>query len=234
MTKCSMRRLAGRSLCGAREALPASLAPHRRVLFSSRRGGVLAFAILLPLLLTRCASLPPVPASLPAEQEAFWSALQSLCGRAYEGRILYSAGNPADTAFANQRQVMHVRECSDSEIRIPFHVGEDRSRTWVITRTQTGLRLKHDHRHEDGQPDSITMYGGDTRDRGERSRQVFPADAHTISLNPIYATNVWTIEVRPGEAFVYQLERVGTERRFAVQFDLTREVAAPPPPWGAG
>ena len=45
---------------------------------------------------------------------------------------------------------MHVRECSEDAIRIPFHVGEDRSRTWVVTRTANGLRLKHDHRHEDG------------------------------------------------------------------------------------
>jgi hypothetical protein len=200
--------------------------------YSSRRG-TLAAALLIPFVAARCASLAAVPTPLPPEQEAFWRALQSLCGRAYEGQILYSAGNPADTAFANQRQVMHVRECSASEIRIPFHVGADRSRTWVVTRTMTGLRLKHDHRHEDGQPDSITMYGGDTRDPGSRTRQVFPADAHTISLNPIYATNVWTVDVRPGEAFVYQLERVGTERRFAVRFDLAREVAAPPPPWGA-
>lgn len=231
MTKYRMRHLPGRSLRGAREALTASPAPRRRV--SSRRGGALVFAALLPLVAARCATLGGAPPLLPPEQEAFWSALQSLCGRAYEGRVLYSAGNPADTAFANQRQVMHVRQCSPAEIRIPFHVGDDRSRTWVVTRTMAGLRLKHDHRHEDGQPDSITMYGGDTRDRGERARQVFPADAHTISLNPLYRTNVWTIDLRPGETFTYELQRVGTDRRFAVQFDLSREVAAPPPPWGA-
>ena len=49
-----------------------------------------------------------------------------------------------------QRLVMHVRDCSADEVRIPFWVGEDHSRTWVVTRTETGLRLKHDHRHEDG------------------------------------------------------------------------------------
>ena len=30
---------------------------------------------------------------------------------------------------------MHVRDCSERELRIPFHVGDDRSRTWVVTRT---------------------------------------------------------------------------------------------------
>jgi hypothetical protein len=54
---------------------------------------------------------------------------------------------------------------------------EDRSRTWVITRTATGLRLKHDYRHTDGTPDALTMYGGDTVGPGTAQRQSFPADA---------------------------------------------------------
>jgi hypothetical protein len=226
-----VRRRAGRRLCGAERGWQLEPREHRRG--SDQAGGGLFLAILLSVAFTACATVQRTTPPLPAEQEAFWSSLQALCGRAYEGRVLYSAGNPADTAFASQRQVMHVRECSATEIRIPFHVGDDRSRTWVLTRTATGLRLKHDHRHEDGQPDSITMYGGDTRDRGDRARQVFPADAHTISLNPVYSTNVWTIDLRPGQTFTYELQRVGTIRRFAAQFDLTREVAVPPAPWGA-
>jgi hypothetical protein len=43
---------------------------------------------------------------------------------------------------------------------------------------------------------------------------------------------VWTVEVHPGEAFVYALRREGTDRRFRMRFDLTRPVAAPPAPWG--
>jgi hypothetical protein len=58
---------------------------------------------------------------------------------------------------------MHVRTCSENALRIPFHVGDDHSRTWVITRTENGLRLKHDHRHEDGSEDAVTQYGGDSR-----------------------------------------------------------------------
>ena len=198
-----------------------------------RAGRRLLLVVVLSLAVAACATVQSAPPRLPPEQEAFWSSLQTLCGRAYEGRVLYSAGAPGDTGMATQRLVMHVRECLPTEIRIPFHVGDDRSRTWVVTRTATGLRLKHDHRHEDGQPDSITWYGGDTRDPGDRARQVFPADAHTISLNPVFRTNVWTIDLRPGQTFTYELQRVGTERRFAAQFDLTREVARPPDPWGA-
>jgi hypothetical protein len=49
---------------------------------------------------------------------------------------------------------------------------------------------------------------------------------------PAAVTNVWTMEVIPGERFAYALRREGTDRRFRVEFDLTRPVAPPPAPWG--
>ena len=168
------------------------------------------------------ASTPPVE---------FWSALTALCGKAYGGRVAESV--PPDTVMSRQALVMHVRECSADTIRIPFHVGENRSRTWVITRTASGLRLKHDHRHEDGAPDSVTQYGGDTRDAGTPTKQEFHADSLTASLIPAARTNVWTIEVEPGRLFVYALRREGSDRRFRAEFDLTTTVEMPPAPWGA-
>lgn len=164
------------------------------------------------------------------EQNLFWNSLRTLCGNAYEGALVEGSA-PADSALARTQLVMHVRECANDEIRIPFHAGEDRSRTWVLTRTENGLRLKHDHRHEDGAPDSITQYGGDTRGRGVATRQEFYADAHTAALIPAAATNVWTIELVPGRRFSYALRREGTTRRFRVDFDLAQAVATPPPPW---
>lgn len=182
-----------------------------------------------------CAALLGCRASVPnqppdTEQDAFWVSLRSLCGQAYEGTVVQ--GSPADTSFIGKTLVMHVRECSEAEVRVPFHVGEDRSRTWILTRTTDGLRLKHDHRHEDGSEDEITQYGGDTRGPGTASVQEFYADAHTAELIPAAATNVWTVEVLPGERFAYALRREGTDRRFRVEFDLARPVAPPPPPWG--
>lgn len=166
-----------------------------------------------------------------APQATFWAAITDLCGQAFEGEVVDS--NPPDTAFAGRTMIMHVRECDEDTIRIPFHVGEDRSRTWVLTRTADGLRLKHDHRHEDGSEDEVTQYGGDTPDAGTATRQEFAADAHTAELIPAAATNVWTIEIEPGERFVYALRREGTDRRFRAEFDLTGAVDPPPPPWGA-
>lgn len=167
--------------------------------------------------------------SLP--RDAFWAAVRQLCGNAYGGSVAESV--PPDTMMSRSLLVMHVRECSDDTIRIPFHVGENRSRTWVLTRTETGLRLKHDHRHEDGSEDSVTQYGGDTREEGSAARQEFHADSLTALLIPAARTNVWTIELATGGRFVYALRREGTERRFRAEFDLARPVAAPPPPWGA-
>ena len=179
------------------------------------------------------ADSPPAgrAAALPAPQEAFWAALQAECGRAYPGRL--AAGAPGDSAFARAELVMHVRACSADTVRIPFHAGDDRSRTWVLTRTAGGLRLKHDHRHEDGSEDAITQYGGDTRDAGSATRQSFHADSLTAALIPAARTNVWTFELVPGERAAYALRRTGTDRHFRVEFDLARPIDAPPAPWGA-
>ena len=181
---------------------------------------------LLALLLCGCATTPA-----DRDDAVFWSALQSLCGKAYEGRMTEGT-EPSDAALGQARLVMHVRSCSDTEIRIPFHVGENRSRTWVITRLPAGFRLKHDHRHEDGTPDRVTQYGGDTRDEGEgHATREFFADEHTAALVPAARTNIWTIAVDPGTAFTYALRREESGRRFRVDFDLTKRVPPPPPPW---
>ena len=165
------------------------------------------------------------------EQAGFWNALQSMCGQAFAGTL--TENDPPSSDFDGKELIMHVRECSDDEIRVPFFVGDDRSRTWVFTPTASGLRLKHDHRHEDGSEDEVTQYGGDTAEVGSATRQAFPADAFTAELVPAAANNTWTVELIPGELFAYQLRREGTERRFRVEFDLSRPVDTPPPPWGA-
>ncbi|WP_081420248.1 hypothetical protein [Pseudoxanthomonas sp. Root630] len=183
----------------------------------------------------------PLPPYVTEPYAQFFSSLQPLCGKAYAGRIV--ANQPASTTpdpFEGKALVMHVRGCDDPtrEIRIPFHVGDDHSRTWVLTRTGTGLRLKHDHRHEDGSPDAVTMYGGDTAAPGSTQRQAFPVDAESIAMFEreglsASVTNTWAMELVPGKTFVYELSRPNG-RLFRVEFDLTAPVEQPPAPWGAG
>lgn len=186
-------------------------------------------AALLGLAACATAERPRTP------QDAFFERLLGLCGKSFEGRIA-SPPVEADAAFAGQRLVMHVRDCSPEEMRIPFHVGSDRSRTWVVTRTGTGITLKHDHRHRDGAPDKLTQYGGDTGHPGSAQRQEFPADEQSRALFvandiPASTANIWALEVEPGRLFAYELRRPG--RFFRVEFDAGRPVPPPPPAWGA-
>lgn len=177
---------------------------------------------------------------VPADE--FLAAIARHCGEAFAGRIVANEPAPAadapPDAFEGKDLVMHVRGCSDreAELRIPFHVGDDHSRTWVLTRTDTGLRLKHDHRLPDGSDDPVTMYGGDTANVGTAQRQEFPVDAESIEMFEreglsASVTNTWAMEIEPGQRFLYELSRPGG-RTFQVEFDLTKTVAAPPTPWG--
>ena len=203
-------------------------------------------AAIATLSLGACASTGG-PAPLPAAQEAFWQALSSHCGNAYAGAL--ASSDERDAAFAGRAMVAHWAECSDSRVAVAFHVEDpsvpgnwDRSRTWVITRTSEGLRLKHDHRHADGEEDAVTLYGGDTLSTGTARVQDFPVDAFSIAMFEregldASLTNVWRVEVdgegEPGARFAYQLTRRNDPTRlFRVEFDLTREIAPPPSAWG--
>ena len=195
----------------------------------------------------------PVADAAPAAREsagepadAFMAALATHCGQAFAGRIVANEpASPGPDAFEGQALVMHVRGCDDPtrQLLVPFHVGDDHSRTWVITRTDAGLRLKHDHRHEDGSPDEQTMYGGETASAGTAVRQEFPVDQDSIELfgrtgADVSTTNTWAMEIEPGRRFLYELSRPEgglnpRGRMFQVEFDLTTPVATPPAPWGS-
>lgn len=207
------------------------------------RTAAVVAALLAPVLaLTACAAPgsggPAVAASAKTDpQGAFMATLASHCGKAYAGRLVSS--DAADADMAGAEMVVHFRECSPGRMAIPFHIRSadgtwDRSRTWLITRTDAGLRLKHDHRHADGSHDAVTMYGGDTATPGSAGAQDFPVDQESIAMfraggMTASLTNVWRVEATP-EAYTYQLSREG--RLFRVAFDLTRPVTPPPAPWG--
>lgn len=187
--------------------------------------------------LSGCATAPSTAPSATLPVDRFYADLKALCGQAFAGRVRTDVpASTGDNPFAGKALVMHVRGCGDQELRVPFHVGDDRSRTWVITRTGPGLRLKHDHRHEDGSDDAVTMYGGDTASLGTAQRQEFPVDEFSKAMFmreglEASVTNTWAMELRPGQQFVYELSRPGG-RLFQVEFDLTTPVPAPPAPWG--
>lgn len=158
----------------------------------------------------------------------FWNQLKSLQGKTFEGQLQNA---PANDDFAGKRLIMHVLYSDNEKILIPFNVGENRSRTWIFTRKDGRIELKHDHRHEDGTSDEVTMYGGTSTNDGKPDMQVFPADEQTAQMLPHAYSNVWWVTV-DSTSYTYNLRRMGTERFFSVSFDLTKELEKPEPSWG--
>ena len=179
------------------------------------------------------AAARPAPlVSIPSHDD-FFDNIAAHCGKAYEGKV--SVDNVAGpSSFAGKKLVMHVRRCNERELQVPFHVGDDASRTWIITKTGSGLSLKHDHRHKDGSDDKSTMYGGHTLDAGFANAQSFPADQYSKELFvsqgiPQSMGNTWQMYIYPKQ-FTYRLVREG--REFRVDFDLTKPITPPSAPWG--
>ena len=161
--------------------------------------------------------------------DQFWQQLKQHCGKTYEGTV--TSGATTNDGFSGKRLVMHVLSCEENQLLIPFNVGENRSRTWILTKANDRIELKHDHRHEDGTNDAVTMYGGTTTNSGLPGIAVFPADQMTATTIPAAATNVWWITIN-NTTFTYNLRRIGSDRLFTVTFDITKPVEKPLPSWG--
>lgn len=191
----------------------------------------LSIALLLCSSLSFQASSTQLNSSINTHDE-FFNQIKELCGKAFEGKV--SVDNAPGGSFSENKLVMHVRRCNDTQLQVPFHVGENASRTWLITKTGSGLSLKHDHRHEDGKEHKLTMYGGHTVDAGWAQVQSFPADQFSkkmfVELGlPQSIGNTWQMFVYPHQ-FTYRLIRQG--REFRVDFDLTKPITPPAAPWG--
>ena len=188
----------------------------------------------LPALAQQAAIVKEAPLLSAAAHEAFFENLRALCGKAFVGRVVADHPNSGD-GFSG-RLLMHVRRCNERQLQIPFHVGDNRSRTWIITKTGSGLTLKHDHRKPDGSDDASTMYGGQTVDAGWPQLQSFPADVFSKEQFARQGlaqsvSNTWQIYIYP-KVFSYRLIREA--REFRVDFDLTKPVEVPAAPWGYG
>ena len=155
-------------------------------------------------------------------QDAFWKALNAMCGMNFKGEITINI-NPSSADFEGLPRA-EFRKCEENRIEIAFHIGTDRSRTWILTRSPQGIRLKHDHRHEDGTPHRVTNYGGDTKNSGQADRQEFYVDDYTIRLVAGTSKNIWVMDVKPGHIFGYELYKGDQTPVFRVEFDLRRPI----------
>jgi hypothetical protein len=158
-------------------------------------------------------------AVLTQAEKAFLANLASLCDNSFSGKETYM--QPGRESWAHKKFVMHVTVCDDDKVHIPFHLDEDRSRTWMFLVEEGKLRFRHDHRHEDGTPEDQTLYGGYADGSGTEFIQRFPADDYTKALLNDTLGRQWNIILAEDlSTMAYQLEYLG-EVVFAAEFDLT-------------
>ena len=164
----------------------------------------------------------------------FFEMLSEECGNAYAGELMIQP-ETVNMFTGTERMEMHFMECSENELKIPFHIENeidgtwDRSRTWILTLHEDGLELRHDHRNPDGTDEEVTMYGGFSVDEGTAHEQQFQSVPRTEEAEGEFRG--WRIEYYPGERYTY-----GTiwqdEWNIMVQFDLSETIDPPPLPWG--
>jgi hypothetical protein len=176
----------------------------------------IAVGLLIGLVIAQSHAESPAPTSaLNTNQQAFFDKVKSMCGARFEGKSVFP-DDPGD-AFRGHTLVAVIETCDADEIRVPFIVGSDTSRTWLLARTVNGLQFKHDHRHTDGTPDEVTLYGGIAIEAGSPLSQSFPADSYTADLIPEASTNEWFLSFSDdGQQLTYYLERHGKARFKAV------------------
>lgn len=166
--------------------------------------------------------------------DIFFDQLAEHCGNAYPGSLtLEPEGDEMLTG--TEMLIVHFRECDENELKVPFHIeleeeeDWDRSRTWIFTRHEDGLELRHDHRNRDGSDDEVTMYGGFSVGDGTAMRQEFQSVERTEETGIFRG---WRIEIVPGDRYTYGTIR-GEEWSWRVDFDLSEPLdEVPPAPWG--
>lgn len=163
----------------------------------------------------------PASAAEVSSVDAFWTALTTLCEQSYRGQLTIGT-EESDRKFGYADMIMYPKRCDSNAIDIGFKVDDDDSRTWMFRKTEDGLSLHHRHVDETGKEDATSGYGGVASDQGTSVRQEFPADENTGNMIPAAATNVWAIEIKPGDMFAYELQRIEEQRMFRVVFDLTQ------------
>jgi hypothetical protein len=164
---------------------------------------------------------------------AFLANYVPYCGYTYAGRSIF-VDLGEDSPLSGAELTMTVSECSEDEVRIPFFVDEDRSRTWILSMQDGALRLGHDHRYEDGTEYEANFYGGFATNNENKYFEYypeyaksdvnilfFPSDERTIADRPARNINVWSKEFDlENHRYYYRLYLEG-RLRYEAEFDLS-------------
>jgi hypothetical protein len=147
------------------------------------------------------------PGDPAVAQRAFFENLRALCGRTFGGRTILAP--VTDRTFEPARLFMVVEECERDEIRVPFIVGGDDSRTWVFQMRDDGLTFFHEHVRPDGTPHDVSGFGGHASDDGSPIFQSFP-DFWATEATPAAEHRIWRLRFdHENDLFVYYLDRGG-------------------------
>ena len=163
---------------------------------------------------------PEVEEVVVEEPKDLFSKLSTYCGKPFAGKLLHSYAGP--DFYKEKPMTINFEYCNEKEISIPFSVGEDRSKTWKLLKTEEGFSLKHQEVDGEGKPKKITMYGGNATANTENPFALeFPADEETAKMIPVAQNNVWMLDLNPAtQILTYTIKR-GDEVRFSAAFDLT-------------
>ncbi len=154
------------------------------------------------------------------QERAFLNNIAQLCGQTFAGQETFIA--EGRESWADKEFVMHVTVCEDDRVYVPFHLDDDHSRTWMFLVEDGRLRFRHDHRHEDGTPEEVTLYGGYADGHGSALAQSFPADDYTCELLPTACNAIWRVFLSDDKStFTYQLF-YEEDLLFEGAFDLSR------------
>ncbi len=171
--------------------------------------------------LASCSKSPPADRPL----QGFQTYLQSLCGQSYLGQV--TSTDRQDENWRKETLTLGPVRCPDKLTTVlPLAVGADKSRVWTLQLQDggTALDFRHAHTLKDGSPDPVTGYGGVAISANSSPiRAVFPVDDYSKKNFKdngleVSMTNVWSIDIDPGNTMTYSLNREG--RNFVAEFDL--------------
>jgi len=170
-------------------------------------GRLLSLPVLL-LLASGCSASPPgndFGASNP--QRAFFDALAERCGDEYPGRAVIAP--ESDPTFRPAFLGMVIASCTENQIRIPFLVDGDDTRTWVLTLDDDGLLFTHEHMLEGDTLSSNSGWGGRAEwGTGTAAFQHFPDHRWDPARVPEENRSHWRMRLDPEHGqFVYYLDR---------------------------
>jgi hypothetical protein len=156
-------------------------------------------------------------------QQQFLANYSDFCGYAYKGSTHFVDLASGDI-FEDAELTMIVNCENENEVRLPFIVDEDSSRTWIVQQTARGLHLSHDHRYPDGTEHDNNFYGGYGDSEGSSTLQYFPADQRTIEDRPARSANRWAKEFDLNNQVYYYRLYLNDELRLEARFDLSNAV----------